>query len=501
MDATDKTESQAYPQIPSSDSLIQPFLIALSDKNSHVRARAVHALGKIGTEAAVTALLDALNHEDFNVGGWAAWALGQIGSEAVITGLIDALNHQSPQVYIWATWALGQIDFPEAVAGLIGALKHKDPQVRWRAASALGFFSGESVVDGLLEALRDRDCFVRKRSAAALGKIGSEVAIPGLLAALDDEEFDVCKAATEALKQIGTEAVVTGLRSELKAQDSKVRERTVWILGQISSELAITVLFEALNDKDFHVRERADEALWKIGLKADNTEILQALKDKRFIVPKSMALALEKNNTKVAGSGLRQDAIELDSTPQKEQAILGSNELPKIFITSCAQASEHLLCTTRGPLIKHLISIGSLGDKPPEGYTQVPHRLRLEFDDIAAPDDDPEYVLPTSEDICKVIDFVPLISQDGGNVLIHCQAGISRSSAVALTVCAVLLGAGKEEEALAYVLEARTLAVPNEWIVELADEALGREGKLVEVVQRFHDSLWEDDNSDDWESI
>ncbi|HEY9652931.1 MAG TPA: dual specificity protein phosphatase family protein [Coleofasciculaceae cyanobacterium] len=196
-----------------------------------------------------------------------------------------------------------------------------------------------------------------------------------------------------------------------------------------------------------------------------------------------------------------QDAIKLDSTPQNEQATLGSNTLPKIFITSCAEASKHLLCTTRGSLIKHLISIGSPGDNPPEGYTQVPHRLRLEFDDIAAPDDDPEYVLPTSEDIHKVIDFVPLISQDRGNVLIHCQAGISRSSAVALTVCAVLLGAGKEEEALAYVLKARPLAMPNKWIVELADEALGREGKLLEVVQCFHDSLWEDNDSDDWESI
>lgn len=501
MDATDNKESQAYPQISGTDSLIQPFLIALSDKNSNVRARAVRALGKIGTEAAVTALLDALNHEDFNVGRWAAWALGQIGSEVVITRLIDALNHQSPQVYIWATWALGQIDSSGAVAGLIGALKHKDSQVRWRAASALGFFQGEAVVDGLIEALRDSDSYVRKRAAAALGKIGSEAAIPGLLAALDDEEFYVHRAATEALKQIGTEAIVTGLRGELKAQDSKVRERTVWILGQIGSEPATTVLFEALNDKDSQVRKRAASALGKIGLKADNTQILQALKDKGFIVPKSMHLALEKNNTEVAASGLMQDAIELDSTPQQAQATPGSNTLPKIFITSCTQASEHLLCTTRGPLIKHLISIGSPGDKPPEGYTQVPHRLRLEFDDIRVPDDDPEYVLPTAEDIHKVIDFVPLISQDGGNVLIHCQAGISRSSSVALTVCTALLGAGKEEEALAYVLEARTLAVPNRWIVELADEALGREGKLVEVVQRFHDSLWEDDDSDDWESL
>ena len=486
-------------------SSIQPFLRSLNHKNSHVRAKAARALGKIGTEAAITALLDALNHEDFNVARWAAWALGQIGSESVITGLIDALNHPSPQVYIWATWGLGQIRSPAAVSGLIDALQHKDSQVRWRAASALGFFQGEAVVDGLIEALRDREAlpptadrhsYVRRRAATALGKIGSEAAIPELLAALDDEQFFVRRAATEALKQIGTEAVFTGLRGKLQAQESQVRERTVWVLEQIGSEPAINLLLEALNDKHSLVRERAASALGKIGLEADNTEILQALQDKGFIVPKSIAFA-----SKIAGSGLIQDALELDRTSQISQATPENNTLPKIFITSCDQASEHLLCTTRGPLIKHLISIGSPGDKPPEGYTQVPHRLRLEFDDIRVPDDDPEYVLATAEDIRKVIDFVPLIAQDGGNVLIHCHAGISRSSAVALTVCAMLLGARKEKEALAYVLEARPLAVPNRWIVELADEALGREGKLVEVVQGFHDSLWKDDNFDDLESL
>jgi predicted protein tyrosine phosphatase len=232
-----------------------------------------------------------------------------------------------------------------------------------------------------------------------------------------------------------------------------------------------------------------------------NTEILQALKDKGFTAPNSSAFALRTIDTDEVRTQLMQDSVELVSSPQQQQATLGSNKLPKIFISSCVEASEHLLCTTRGRLIKHLISIGSPGELPPEGYSQVRHRLRLEFDDIDAPDDNPEYVLATAEDILKVIDFVPLISQDGENVLIHCQAGISRSSAVALTVCAVLLGAGKEEEALAMVLAARPQAVPNLWVVELADEALAREGKLVEVVQCFHDSLWEDYSPEDWNSL
>jgi predicted protein tyrosine phosphatase len=119
----------------------------------------------------------------------------------------------------------------------------------------------------------------------------------------------------------------------------------------------------------------------------------------------------------------------------------------------------------------------------------VSHRLRLEFDDITTPIDDPEDVLAAPADILQVIDFTQAMRACGGDVLIHCFAGVSRSTAVALIVYAVLLGVGKEEEALAYVLKARPQAEPNPWIVELADEALGRKGKLLQVVEAHEDSL------------
>ncbi|MFP4413895.1 dual specificity protein phosphatase family protein, partial [Coleofasciculus sp.] len=110
-----------------------------------------------------------------------------------------------------------------------------------------------------------------------------------------------------------------------------------------------------------------------------------------------------------------------------------ANHLPKIWIASKWEASQ-LLASETGDAIAHIISIGEPGTSPPKGYTKVPHRLRLEFTDIVALNDDElDYVLATSEHIRQVIDFVPIISQEGGDVLVHCQAGISRSSAVALT--------------------------------------------------------------------
>lgn len=57
----------------------------------------------------------------------------------------------------------------------------------------------------------------------------------------------------------------------------------------------------------------------------------------------------------------------------------------------------------------------------------------------------------------------------------------------------MLLGAGKELEPLAMQLEARPQAVLNSWIVELADEALGRDGKLVKVSQSHENSVVENE--------
>ncbi len=142
-------------------------------------------------------------------------------------------------------------------------------------------------------------------------------------------------------------------------------------------------------------------------------------------------------------------------------------------------------------MIQHIISIGDPGEEPPPGYHQVPHRLRLEFDDIVKPFDDPEDILATPTDILKVIEFTHAMVQSGGNVLIHCFAGVSRSCAVAMTVYAALLGPGKEEEALACVLAARPQAVPNCWIIELADEALARQGQLLHLAQTHEASVFE----------
>jgi predicted protein tyrosine phosphatase len=160
---------------------------------------------------------------------------------------------------------------------------------------------------------------------------------------------------------------------------------------------------------------------------------------------------------------------------------LNINKFPQVLIGSYVEADEYLLNQTQQSLIKYLISIGNPGDNPPSGFYEVPFRLRLEFHDLDKFDNDLDYILPTYEDIAKVICFINSISNWNGHLLIHCYMGISRSTAVAFIIWSYFLGSGKEEQALAYVLAARPKAHPNRLIVQLGDELLNRRGRLIQV--------------------
>jgi predicted protein tyrosine phosphatase len=63
-------------------------------------------------------------------------------------------------------------------------------------------------------------------------------------------------------------------------------------------------------------------------------------------------------------------------------------------------------------------------------------------------------------------------------MLIHCWAGVSRSTAAGY-IATCLLQPERDEEELAWALrKASPSATPNPMLIKLADEALGREGRM-----------------------
>jgi predicted protein tyrosine phosphatase len=75
--------------------------------------------------------------------------------------------------------------------------------------------------------------------------------------------------------------------------------------------------------------------------------------------------------------------------------------------------------------------------------------------------------------------------RQAGLVYCHCNAGISRSTAVAFILRCVWCGPGCEAECLQAVIDDRPNARPNELLVGYADDQLGRDGRMLAAVDQL----------------
>ena len=99
----------------------------------------------------------------------AASALGEIGSEAAVDALITAVNDKNIDLRLTAVSALGRIGSDKAVGFLISALRDELPEVRSKAAEALTGIRVETLIPGLARTLKHNDAFARKKAIVAIG--------------------------------------------------------------------------------------------------------------------------------------------------------------------------------------------------------------------------------------------------------------------------------------------------------------------------------------------
>ena len=148
-----------------------------------------------------------------------------------------------------------------------------------------------------------------------------------------------------------------------------------------------------------------------------------------------------------------------------------------IEVASRSEASDILCSPDRCAEVTFLISIGAANDELPIGYHNISSKLRLLFGDTLDAETG-----ATEVDVRSLIELAQNLRSSKGKVLIHCEAGVSRSTAAALILYACWFGPGREGEAMSRVLSQRPIAIPNRRVVELADYLLKRSGHLLEAL-------------------
>lgn len=117
----------------------------------------------------------------------------------------------------------------------------------------------------------------------------------------------------------------------------------------------------------------------------------------------------------------------------------------------------------------------------PRGIATERH-LRLYFHDIVQHMDG--HVPPRAADAERLIAFLKGWDREKP-MLIHCWAGISRSTAAAYTALCLFRPQADEEELAWELRDASPSATPNRLIVSFTDHILGRDGRMVKAIEKI----------------
>lgn len=115
------------------------------------------------------------------------------------------------------------------------------------------------------------------------------------------------------------------------------------------------------------------------------------------------------------------------------------------------------------------------------------HHLKLAFDDIDYPIED--LAPPQPEHVEQLIRFVSDWDR-ASPMLIHCWAGVSRSTASAFITACLHNPDADEGEIARAIRAASDTAKPNRRLVEFADDILGRKGRMVDAVSAMGENLF-----------
>ena len=139
--------------------------------------------------------------------------------------------------------------------------------------------------------------------------------------------------------------------------------------------------------------------------------------------------------------------------------------------------------TVKATGASHILTVMANVDQVQRPESVLPaNHLKISMDDITEQMDG--FVAPSDSHIEQVLNFVRGWDRSAP-LVVHCYAGISRSTASAFAaVC--MLNPHRDEISIARQIRAASpIASPNRLIVSLADRALGRDGRMLRALDEM----------------
>ena len=147
-----------------------------------------------------------------------------------------------------------------------------------------------------------------------------------------------------------------------------------------------------------------------------------------------------------------------------------------IHVCSLAALPE----TVRLTGASHVLTVMANVDQVLRPASVLPaNHMKIAFDDITEPMDG--FVAPSAEHVERVLSFVRDWDRSAP-LVIHCYAGVSRSTASAFAAACLLNPHRDEMEIARQIRSASPIANPNRLLVSLADKALGRDGRMLRAL-------------------
>lgn len=152
----------------------------------------------------------------------------------------------------------------------------------------------------------------------------------------------------------------------------------------------------------------------------------------------------------------------------------------RITICGLTELDQHSAAS-----VDYVVSIIDPNYPDPTAFRRYPphRRVLFRYDDVVSAR--PGVVAPTEANVRAILDLGQTLRSEGADhLLIHCHAGVSRSTAAAI-ILMVQDNPGREADAFDHLRRIRPRSWPNALMLAIAARVLGREGAF-EACLRSH---------------